>query len=61
MKFNSFAGQVHRELDLAEGRRGRVPASGRAGQEVRRSRRRHGIRRGGTGLTTLVHENVLLW
>ena len=40
---------MHRELDIAEGRRGGVPAAGRAGQEVRRRRRRHGLRRGRTG------------
>ena len=44
-----ISGQMHRELDIPEGRRGRVPEASRAGQEVRRSRRRHGLRRGRTG------------
>ena len=43
------AGQADRQLDLAEGRRGGVPASREAGEALRRGRRRHGVRREGTG------------
>ncbi len=38
-------GQGHRQLDLDEGRRGRVPPPGDAGAPLRRGRGRHGLRR----------------
>ncbi len=40
------AGQVDRELDLAQGRRGRLPREGPAGAALRRGRRGDGLRRG---------------
>ena len=43
------AGQVHRQLDLAQGGRGGVPQEGEDGQAPRRGRRRDGLRRGGPG------------
>ena len=43
------AGQADRQLDLAEGRRGDVPASGEARAALRRGGRRDGVRREGTG------------
>ena len=43
------AGQGHRQLDLAEGRRGRVPAPGAAGAPLRRRGGRDGLRREGPG------------
>ena len=42
-------GQGHRQLDLAEGRRGRVPAPGDAGAPLRRCRGGDGLRRTGPG------------
>ena len=42
-------GQGHRQLDLAEGRRGRVPAPGQAGAPLRRGRGGDGVRREGPG------------
>ncbi len=42
-------GQGDRQFDLAQGRRGRVPAPGAAGAALRRRRRRHGVRREGAG------------
>ena len=43
------AGQGHRQLDLDEGRRGRVPAPGAAGAALRRGGGGDGLRRGGPG------------
>ena len=43
------AGQGHRQLDLAEGRRGGVPAPGAPRPRLRRRRDRDGVRRGGPG------------
>ncbi len=43
------AGQARRQLDLDEGRRGRVPAPGAAGAALRRRGDRHGLRRKGPG------------
>ena len=43
------AGQGHRQLDLAQGRRGGVPAPGAPRARLRRRRDRDGLRRGGTG------------
>ena len=43
------AGQGHRQLHLAQGRRREVPPERRDGAEVRRCRRRHGLRRTGPG------------
>ena len=43
------AGQGHRELDLAQGRRGRLPRPGPRRASLRRRRRRDGVRRGGPG------------
>jgi 5-methyltetrahydrofolate--homocysteine methyltransferase len=42
-------GQGRRQLDLDEGRRGRIPASGEAGAPLRRGGHRHGLRREGPG------------
>jgi cobalamin-dependent methionine synthase I len=42
-------GQGHRQLDLDEGRRGRIPAPGQAGAPLRRGGRGHGLRRGRAG------------
>ena len=42
-------GQGHRQLDLDEGRRGRVPAPGQAGAALRRGRGGDGLRRKGPG------------
>ncbi len=42
-------GKCDRQLDLDEGRRGRVPAPGQAVQALRRGRRRDGVRREGPG------------
>ena len=42
-------GQGHRQLDLDEGRRGRVPAPGQAGAPLRRRRGGDGLRREGPG------------
>ncbi len=41
--------QAGRELDLAQGGRGAVPAPGPAGPPLRRGRHRHGLRREGPG------------
>jgi 5-methyltetrahydrofolate--homocysteine methyltransferase len=41
--------QADRELDLAQGRRGAVPAPGAAGSPLRRGGHRHGLRRAGPG------------
>ena len=46
------AGQGHRQLDLAQGRRGGVPAPRAAHPRLRRGRRRDGVRRGGPGRPT---------
>ena len=43
------AGQGHRQLDLAQGRRGRVPAPRAPDPRLRRGSRRDGFRRGGPG------------
>jgi hypothetical protein len=43
-------GQGHRQLDLAQGRRGRVPAPRAARAALRRRGRRHGLRRAGPGV-----------
>ena len=43
------AGQGHRQLDLAEGRRGGLPRARREGAPLRRRRGRHGLRREGPG------------
>ena len=42
-------GQAGRQLDLAQGRRGRVPASGAPRPPLRRGGDRDGVRRDGTG------------
>ena len=42
-------GQGHRQLDLAQGRRGGLPPPGAARARLRRRRRRDGVRRGGPG------------
>ncbi len=42
-------GQVDRQLDQPQGRRGGVPPPGPAGPSLRRRGRRHGLRRGGPG------------
>ena len=43
------AGQGHRQLDLAQGGRGRVPAPRAPDPRLRRGSRRDGVRRGGPG------------
>ena len=43
------AGQGHRQLDLDEGGRGRLPPPRQAGAPLRRGRRRDGVRRAGPG------------